>query len=1400
MGVILDGVSHSINGNIIATSTNGGGHNITLENMVITGNVDTSAATGTGATAGNLTMTNSRVTNIISNGANGATTGGNAGTINLTDTSFSSLAANGGIAYGQGGLLSHSGYGGYGGNVTIIKSNGTLDLSSTTINITHGTGPKGYGYHQLLCPGSCSPFNPGSPLTINVPHLTVNNSTYFYGVQALTINGILYGIWNGVFNNQIVLYFNDQATGAGHDGDWNNPLNWWFDSIFTAPSGGIPNVATEIIASGTVSTNSGAIAYVGSAIFNNYSINSIAITALNGFTFNSNSVNNGSIKGPSVFNDSSVNNGTTTGAAYFVGNTSENNGHILKDLISTYNNVPNFYAIASSYDGVKLVGVIQYGQIYTSINSGVTWTLSTSSPSGVWWSVTSSADGTKLVAIMYGGQIYTSTDSGLTWAPHGPSLNWRAIASSADGTKLVAGVSGGQIYTSTNSGVTWNISTSSPSAYWSSIASSADGTKLVATVEGNQIYRSTDSGLTWSVLSSAPAVTSGQPTNINITSSADGTKLSMNGGGNYGNQIFTSTDSGSTWNAGPTWPPGLESDWGLMTSSADGTELAGVSISPQPAIIYISNDSGVTWTTHNLIGTQTSGPVLSFSPNGRKLMINASGNIYNYDMVHSNAPVRQYTTNTNVGIRNFTNQNWIVQAISSQVNLSSATYATSSDTFEALSGGSFISNSNINGGAPVVPQVFIVSPTSGTVVKWLPSINWDTSVICQYSYDNFVTVNTVNCANNGSDIIRPSAAGSQTLYVQGVDVRGDITQKSVTFTYDNTSPVPTACGADILNESTRQYYYLAGNVNGDCVVTTNVKLYGNNPATTSSSTVYTVNGNIIATSTTNGYNIILNNINVTGYVIASGANNPSGIGYNGGNISVGLSVTGPIISNGGNGTTQGGNGGSISILNSAGIASTSTMVSSKGGNATSCGYGGSGGSVSVINSSYGVVSNNAGLDNTLTIANGGSCANPLYPLLLGGSSGSSVVTGTYTPPVVSQPAVTPAPEVTPALVVAPQAQVSSGGSSGSTIIPLATTPTPVEVTQPAPAPKSSFTGTFTQVASAAAQKVADTATAFVNSPASKTVQATSFFAGLVASVSFFTESAFATPIAASEAVLIPARLWGLILMGLGIRRKSRPWGTVYDSVTKQPIDPAYITARDSTGRVVAEAVTDIDGRYGFLLPDGTYYLSVQKTNYVFPSKKLENKQSDELYNDLYFGEPVTVKNGEVIDKNIPMDQKNFDWNQQNKLQTNSSNAPLFHSHNERKVAVASNYIYGIGLIISAIAVAMKPTAFNVLILISYTLILLFVKISVKDKKRGSVKDKVTNQPLSYAIIRVTAFDHQVVLRSTVCDAQGRYYCIVPKGQHFIDIEKKNPDGTYSKVYESGAISNDNGIVNVDFLV
>ena len=105
-------------------------------------------------------------------------------------------------------------------------------------------------------------------------------------------------------------------------------------------------------------------------------------------------------------------------------------------------------AVASSSDGSRLVAG-DGTAILVSIDSGVTWKLRVNLISSLWYfqSVASSADGRKLVAVARHGQIYTSTDSGVTWTWSESGRVWNSVASSADGCKLAAAASSDTIYT-----------------------------------------------------------------------------------------------------------------------------------------------------------------------------------------------------------------------------------------------------------------------------------------------------------------------------------------------------------------------------------------------------------------------------------------------------------------------------------------------------------------------------------------------------------------------------------------------------------------------------------------------------------------------------------------------------------------------------------------------------------------------------------------------------------------------------------------------------------------------------------------------------------------------------------------------------------------------------------------
>jgi hypothetical protein len=105
-----------------------------------------------------------------------------------------------------------------------------------------------------------------------------------------------------------------------------------------------------------------------------------------------------------------------------------------------------------------------------------------------WAAISSSADGVRLAAAVNGGGIYTSTNSGFTWSVSGaPNTNWSALALSSDGYTLVALSTNGLLSVSADFGVTWATTNVSASAR-ASVAVSANGAELLAAMYPGYIY------------------------------------------------------------------------------------------------------------------------------------------------------------------------------------------------------------------------------------------------------------------------------------------------------------------------------------------------------------------------------------------------------------------------------------------------------------------------------------------------------------------------------------------------------------------------------------------------------------------------------------------------------------------------------------------------------------------------------------------------------------------------------------------------------------------------------------------------------------------------------------------------------------------------------------------------
>ena len=447
-----------------------------------------------------------------------------------------------------------------------------------------------------------------------------------------------------------------------------------------------------------------------------------------------------------------------------------------------------------------------------------------------WQTLASSADGTKLAgSVSYPGYtsnyVYTSTDSGITWAAkaNAGNLYWTSISSSANGNKLLAGTYNNYLTTSADSGATWSQVTSAGIRYWPSVTSSADGTKLAAVASGGNIWLSTDSGVTWATSSSAGV----RPWNY-ITASSDGNNLAaLAGDGNVLTYIYLSHDSGATW---ATSTDAGSKYWRAIASSADGTKLVAVVGSGGNGQIYTSTTSGATWVARDSSRDWRS---VASSADGTKLVAGANGYIY---------------ISTDSGVT------WV-----SHPSAGSRTWNAITSSADGNKLAAAFWNGNIYTYTPSTQTLsvdLLLPQTGSSLSSWSPIVSWGTATLCYYSYDNFVSTSTANCALKGADISAPTLSGSNTIYIKGIDAGAVVKTNSATFTY---SP-HYWCGTADSNWTNVNNWY----TDATCTVGK-----GSIPGTTSVAFLVGTTSPIISTSTTT-IPLYINSTGLTGAANTSG--------------------------------------------------------------------------------------------------------------------------------------------------------------------------------------------------------------------------------------------------------------------------------------------------------------------------------------------------------------------------------------------------------------------------------------------------------------------------------------------------------------------------------------------------
>jgi len=320
--------------------------------------------------------------------------------------------------------------------------------------------------------------------------------------------------------------------------------------------------------------------------------------------------------------------------------------------------------------------------------------------------------------------------------------------------------------------------------------------------------------------------------------------------------------------------------------------------------------------------------------------------------------------------------------------------------------------------------------------------------------------------------------------------------------------------------------------------------------------------------------------------------------------------------------------------------------------------------------------------------------------------------------ITPQPVATTTVTATPTLTSTPTAKVS-------------TTPTPLITAEP-------------MFGILSVGNLNNLLTAFVNSSVVKVIDTTTVTVVTVAAVaSSLIPLVMNLPMAAPFSNMIA---WVLGLFGHGKGRK--PWGRVYDAETGQGIPMVAVQLFDKFyNRLVKTELTDKDGRFGFLVREGQYFLLINKKDYQFPSKK---SHSD------YHGETITVKENTTITVDVPLDANT------DKL----VNRLGFLSQFNNVVVAIRLPLLVVGTILSIIFVFYDQRLSDYLVFSLYVLIWIWEIYRTRlTKTFGLILAKSNNARLNLAIIRSFNSITNKLVATQVTDNAGRYRFLVDKGEY-----------------------------------
>ena len=252
------------------------------------------------------------------------------------------------------------------------------------------------------------------------------------------------------------------------------------------------------------------------------------------------------------------------------------------------------------------------------------------------------------------------------------------------------------------------------------------------------------------------------------------------------------------------------------------------------------------------------------------------------------------------------------------------------------------------------------------------------------------------------------------------------------------------------------------------------------------------------------------------------------------------------------------------------------------------------------------------------------------------------------------------------------------------------------------------------------------------------------------------------------------QLFRFLALGFLRFRRPKPWGRVYSSLTGNPIVGASVKILDAQFKKVRESqTTDKDGRFGFLVSPGAYYLKISKKGFAETETEL-----------LRVSDPKLAVNLEV---SLEPEAEELSVKSLKFLRTMNSLKNFFDALNP--------YLFVFGTALSTFVSVIVPNTFNYSILGLYVALdaLKLILYKAGLKSFGVVADKASGGPVSLTVVRVFDEKKSWLLGTRVTDDLGRFNFLLTRGSYYVTCMK-----TGYKFYQSNPVKlSRSGIIAFD---